>query len=558
MRQYRAPTANRAVLAEPNFDSIPALVEANRKRLDRDDVVIGGLPLRGLRALARREVLELACEHTDSPARRAGLSSCAGPLLLAGHQPELSHPGVWVKNFALNGLAKKLGGVPLNLVVDNDTLKSTSLRLPVFREGDPASVQLRSEAFDSFSGEVPYEDRMVIDVERFRLFGRGIVMSADPTAWEKGNGPESFRFFAHGASPMWVNWGYEPLLAKDWAITKSIRGVVTEIGPRQDVVEGDKDIQMLGVWTSRLVRERSDGVQEQHYRLRRNVGECFTAMRRKRELEWGCDNLELPVSELSQTDAFARFAQHILGDLPRFRQVYNAALRAYREANGIRSANHPAPELAEGEAPFWVRAATGRRERATPASDVRTLRSRALTLTLFARVCLGDLFIHGIGGGKYDEVTDAIIRDYFGIEPPAYQVLSATLHLPLPGFPSTPDDLHRAERRMRDLHWNPQRHLTPEQRANPEVKVLLDAHATLAASEPPYAEHAARREWFRSLKEVSERLRPLVADSVPVAEAELARVRSEVDANAILRRRDYAWVLYPEEMLREFLTQFLQ
>ena len=27
------------------------------------------------------------------------------PLLLAGHQPELSHPGVWVKNFALNGLA---------------------------------------------------------------------------------------------------------------------------------------------------------------------------------------------------------------------------------------------------------------------------------------------------------------------------------------------------------------------------------------------------------------------------------------------------------------------
>src|SRR5207244_11160094 len=66
---------------------------------------------------------------------------------------------------------------------------------------------------------------------------------------------------------------------------------------------------------------------------------------------------------------------------------------------------------------------------ATPASDVRQLRPRALTLTLFARVCLGDFFIHGIGGGKYDEVTDVIIRDYFGLDPPAYQVLSATLHL---------------------------------------------------------------------------------------------------------------------------------
>jgi hypothetical protein len=477
MRQYRAPAANRAVLAEPSFDAIPTLVEANRKLLDRSDVVIGGLPLRDLRALARREALEQAVASGG----RAGAD--AGPLLLAGHQPELSHPGVWVKNFGLNGLAKRLGGVPLNLVVDNDTLKSASFRFPVFRDRDPHSVRLESVAFDAFAGEVPYEDRMVIDVERFRTF-------------------------AERAAPLWANWSYEPLLAKCWA-------------------SGTK------------------------------VGEVFTAMRRDCELGWGCRNRELPVSRLSGTEAFARFAAHILADLPRFRELYNAAIRAYRDANGIRSANHPAPELAEGEAPFWVRTATGRRERATPASDVRTLRPRALTLTLFARACLGDFFIHGIGGGKYDEVTDAIIRDYFGIEPPAYQVLSATLHLPLPGFPSTPDDLHRAERRVRDLHWNPQRHLTPEQRAKPEVKALIDAHARLAADEPPYADHAARREWFRALKGVNERLRPLVAREVPVAEAELARVRSEVDANALLRRRDYAWVLYPEGLLREFLQQFL-
>ena len=31
------------------------------------------------------------------------------------------------------------------------------------------------------------------------------------------------------------------------------------------------------------------------------------------------------------------------------------------------------------------------------------VRSRALTNTLFARLFLCDLFIHGIGGGKYDE-----------------------------------------------------------------------------------------------------------------------------------------------------------
>ncbi len=492
-RQYRAPTANGAVLAEPSFDAIPALVEANRRLLDRADVVVGGLPLRELRALARREVLELSRDRKGAGQPR--LAKMAGPLppgrgslpdtplLLAGHQPELSHPGVWVKNFALNGLARKLGGVPLHLVVDNDTLKNTSLRFPTFRAGDPTSVRMESLSFDTFAGEAPYEDRVVIDEELFRTF-------------------------ADRASPLWANWGYKPLLAKSHAHAK-------------------------------------------------NIGEAFTAMRRDLERAWGCDNLELPVSRVSQTQAFRVFAAHILGDLPQFRQAYNAAIRAHRAANGVRSANHPAPDLAEGEAPFWVRTATGRRERATATSDVRSLRPRALTLTLFARVCLGDFFIHGIGGGKYDEVTDAIIRDYFGIEPPAYQVLSATLHLPLPAFPSTANDLERAERKLRDLQWNPQHCLTAEQRADANVKALIDAHAALAANEPPYANHAARREWFRVLQHIKERLRALVAGQIPDTEADLRRVRSEVGANAILQRRDFAWVLYPEDTLRPFLQRFL-
>ena len=349
-------------------------------------------------------------------------------------------------------------------------------------------MRLESVAFDSFSGEVPYEDRGIEDADHTCVFDS----------------------FADRAAPLWANWGYEPLLPRVWP----------------EVV---------------------------HHTPTARLGERFAEARRKREREWGCDNLELPVSRLSGTDAFKRFASHILSDLPRFHAVYNSALRAYRAANGIRSANHPAPDLADGEAPFWVRTAGGRRERANAASGVQTLRPRALTLTLFARVCLGDFFIHGIGGGKYDEVTDAIIRDYFGIEPPAYQVLSATLHLPLPGFASTANDLSRAERRLRDLRWNPQRHLSAEQLANPDVKALADAHADLADGEPPVGAHAARREWFRALQQITERMRPFVAGQIPGAEAELTRVRTEVDANAVLQRRDYAWVLYPEETLRLFL-----
>ena len=69
----------------------------------------------------------------------------------------------------------------------------------------------------------------------------------------------------------------------------------------------------------------------------------------------------------------------------------------------------------------------------------------------------------------------------------------------------------------------------------------------------------ARRAWFRELREVEG-----AVAGVRIAEqaagggegtGESARPRSS--ANAVLKRRDYSWVLYPEETLRPFLQRFL-
>ena len=59
------------------------------------------------------------------------------------------------------------------------------------------------------------------------------------------------------------------------------------------------------------------------------------------------------------------------------------------------------------------------------------IRSRALITTLWARLVLGDLFLHGIGGAKYDQVTDLLIERFFGLPAPGIMVMSATLHLPI-------------------------------------------------------------------------------------------------------------------------------
>src|SRR5690606_34577690 len=58
------------------------------------------------------------------------------------------------------------------------------------------------------------------------------------------------------------------------------------------------------------------------------------------------------------------------------------------------------------------------------------LRPRALLTTMYARLMLSDVFVHGIGGAKYDELGDEITRRLFGIEPPDLMVVSATMLLP--------------------------------------------------------------------------------------------------------------------------------
>src|SRR5258705_10713563 len=58
------------------------------------------------------------------------------------------------------------------------------------------------------------------------------------------------------------------------------------------------------------------------------------------------------------------------------------------------------------------------------------LSPRALTLTMFLRLFVVDQFVHGIGGGQYDQVTDRIIASHFQLAAPRFAVASGTMYLP--------------------------------------------------------------------------------------------------------------------------------
>jgi hypothetical protein len=167
-----------------------------------------------------------------------------------------------------------------------------------------------------------------------------------------------------------------------------------------------------------------------------------------------------------------------------------------------------------------------------------------------------DLFIHGIGGGKYDELTDEIARRFYGVEPPAYLVLSATLLLPLPVFPSRLAERRHLARELRDLSYNPQRHLDDVPGVSRTALDLAAKKRAWISQETP--NKGARRERFEVLRRLTEELRSFVDKWIRALQLEIHRSDQELQANAVLERRDYPFCLYPEAMLRDFCTRFLR
>src|SRR5205814_6397775 len=117
-----APTEDGAVVAEPPLSSVGKLLAENRRRLAASGLTVLGRPRQELRRDARRTLLETASRYLTrfgEPAPDLSSIQSDSPILMAGHQPELFHPGVWVKNLALAGLSRAHSGGAVNLVVEH-------------------------------------------------------------------------------------------------------------------------------------------------------------------------------------------------------------------------------------------------------------------------------------------------------------------------------------------------------------------------------------------------------------------------------------------------------
>lgn len=510
--EFRAPSRHGTALIVPSLENAKGNIDDNvalaaKRRDDWADLANSG----------REHIVQSARKYTSAYRSVESLGHLPDqPIVMAGHQPALFHPGVWFKNFALSRIASQTGALAINLVVDNDVASASAIRVPTL---DRSGLRYESVAFDQASGGVPYEQTQVTDRIRFDRF--------------------------------------------DLAVADAVRPLVDNPSVRQ-------------LWPYARAAVDRCGF----------AGCALAQARHALEADLGLQTLEVPTGVMCRSIPFAAFALKIMSDLPRFHQCYNDSADGYRIAHGIRSTAHPVPNLQRQEewleAPFWLYGNQSPQRRsvwvrsvdsgaAIEISDQRNrlvkidrpesssaaeqfyaamtpefkFRSRALVTTMYSRLVLSDLFLHGIGGGKYDQLGDRITERFFGFSSPAFMVLSATVKLPGANesdYDALVQSAGELKRQIRATRFQPECFVD---RANLEPG-LLALRQQLIDQIPP---RGKRLTWHREISSVTSRLAEQLQEVRDELSADLQEARRRLQSESIRQSREHAFCVFPMQYL---------
>lgn len=521
--RLRAPKEDGQTLLVPPLADEAGWVQQNVALRRSYDYDVDGCALGEMAEEARRTLLQAARQFTsrylDLPATRIDDDA---PVILVGHQPELVHPGVWFKNFVLSQLAKRTSAHAVHILCDNDAVGQSSIQVPC---GPITNPRVTSVPLDRPTAAIAYQQRPILDPDQFRSFAKRAAATIRPLI-------------------------RQPLLQKMWP------------------------------WAVEAMEQGE------------NLGQSIARARHRLEAAWGLSTLEVPLGQLCCLSPARRLTLHLLDRAARFRTIHNESLAQFRTDNRIRSHTHPVPPLICSdswiETPFWIwtRDVPTRRplfvrrhgsqlrltdragldlalhfcsddDRCAAESQLErmetrgiSIRPRALTTTLLARLLWGDVFIHGIGGAKYDELTDAIIRRFFAIQPPTYLVATLTAMLPLPHPPIRPEDVRRIDQLVRQLRYHPESHVP----ITPETRHLVKQKHYWIQTEVPTGK---RRERHHEIERINLALQPFLDKRRQQLVQERRQLHTMLKSASILNARDYAFCLFPEPFLRQRLLELV-
>ena len=535
-RSLRAPQEANKVIVEPPSYSLGSVITENRAWHAAASVMVGEVSLVDISNRARSELYQQALHYTSQYRSVAAYRDTPHSFILSGHQPQLFHPGVWIKNVALSQWARQQSAngtstCGIQLIVDTDLCRDTTIRVPT---GTIRAPSITSVAYDEATAPLPFEERSILDPETFCSFDSRICDAIEALI-------------------------PSPLVTPLWSAARKAR------------------------------------------QLSSNLGQALAQARHSYEQAWGLETLELPWSKVCDSDPFRHFIVAVLQRLSDFHTIYNETIREYRRANKIRGRSRPVAELSivDGwiETPFWcwtseaperrplfVRAVDSVLELRSGNNQVSTLRlcndipkavvqladarangfkvrSRALVTTMYARLFLGDLFIHGIGGAKYDELTDEIVQRFWNLSPPKYFVVSATVPLPIPRPTAETDDLRRLDGMLRDMWYHPENHINEgnESYSNSRPSSISGETKRLVEQKRHWINSTTKNAKMRhdGIVSTTVELRKHVATARAALIHQRQQLIQQLRQSAILSSREYSFCLFPENKLRRTLLDIL-
>ena len=526
--RLRAPQRDGQTLDVPAADDVQSLFEKNVATRASSAWSTEVFDVAHWQSIARREAVAMAVAYSrrylPEAAQLEEISTDDGrPILFGGHQPRLFHPGVWYKNFRLHHLATKFNAMSINMVVDNDLTVGSSIKLPIVNSG--TSVRTGFVAFDDPGPTVPLEMRGVQNESMFRSFADRLADQIRP-------------------------------------VVK--RPLVKEL------------------WPEVLAAMESLGTA--------SAGAVLAAGRHRLEWANGIRTLDVSVSHLASTSSFAALAACIIENIESFQATYNGVLKRYRTLHGIKSSAHPVPALVTQkrwlETPFWIWTTDEHQRRplmvrhvnkeiefsdshSTLATVPRSqlpqwiqeqacsvlpgkpkffIRPRALITTMFSRLLASDLFIHGIGGAKYDQVTDQIIAEFFGGQAGSYLTSTATFRLPSAVIEEiSPADIVKQRTLIRQMRFHPEKFI---EQPSKDAANLISAKADAIADT---AEHSGRKR-HEAIESANARLQSFIADEKQSASARLKMLQDGLRDSQIMHSREYSICLHDVSLIERLKT----
>lgn len=462
--------------------------------------------LNQLRTTARRRLVESAQSYLiklASIAEEAGLKEnsqqvltgdpATQPIVMTGHQPVIFHPGLAFKYQITEQVAAQNQAIGISVSIDTDRGDSGQFTFPKW-----ASPNAKTEAPTS-TADFPISREVQTVAKSHNLYAHGRLQAASD------------------------------IEATAAQVLQNLKGLSPPVSTQLTT----------DVFAS----------YERLAATKCSSAEANTILRSQHGI--GGRLLEIPLSAIASFPEALTLTADILKQSQQFAKVYNSALKLFREEHGIRNAANPFPDLKISgelcELPFWVVDHENRvrhvlevqqdgdvtrliANNQTIDSFTGSISSDALEpmllqniqlvprgalITAFLRLLFSDLFVHGVGGARYDQFTDEFIRTWWNCEPPAFTLATASRF----AFPKQKLQIERIQSlkiNMRDMQFNPQRHF--DQNVFPPaleatLKSLSEEKLQIVAQlKDAKAKGESASEFGKRIQSITEQIKAVVAD----------------------------------------------